>query len=97
MYMKLSVEGHEYPLDLTSIRTKEAIALQKATGFTVKQLMEALQEMDAVAITGIVWLAWSRAGNKIEFDDVDFDLMSVQIEEDTPSGKPTARPKKATK
>jgi len=88
--MKLTVEGNQYELDLTKIKTKEAIALQKATGLTLKQFFDAIGEMDAVALTGLVWLAFKRAGNKMAFDDVDVDLMSLDIDtegDEVPEGK----------
>lgn len=93
--MKLIVNGKAYYYDESRLLNTEAIALQKATGMSVKGLGDALKEADPVALTAVVWLAMRRAGENVRFDDLEFDLGSIEIEEE-PAPEP-ARPTQAAK
>lgn len=86
--MKFIIEGETYDYDPDRLLNTEAIALQKATGMTVKQFGAALAETDPVALTGLVWLAMRRAGKEVPFDELEFDLGSIAVEDDTPAPEP---------
>lgn len=82
--MKINVDGQVYEYDESRLMNTEAIALQRATGMKPGEFGEALNAGDAIAITGIVWLAWRREGRKVRFEDVEFNLAAFGIEGDEP-------------
>jgi len=94
---KLTVEGDTYDVDMGTLSIREAIALQRATGYTTKQVLEGLAELDAISFAALVWLAYTRAGNKVDFDSLDFDLLGIGIERvGEPVGSGKAKGKKTT-
>lgn len=70
--IQFAFEGEEYKLP--TLMLAEARAIQKVTGYTVKRFFESLAEMDAEAITALIWVARKRGNPTLRFDDVDGDL-----------------------
>ena len=93
--MKVTVEGAVYEYDAGKLLNTEAIALQKETGMTPTEFGEALEKGDALAITGLVWLVWRRAGRNMKLSEVEFDLMSIDIEGDEDEEGEEERPTEA--
>lgn len=98
--MKISVDGEVYEFDTNRILNTEAIALQKVTGMTVAEWGKACDAGDAYALTAMVWLVWRRNGRDVPFDDVEFDLNSLEAKDDevpdpgtpTPAADPEGAP-----
>lgn len=78
--MRVTVGESVYEYDETKLLNTEAIALQKATGLKPPQFAEGLKEGDAIALSGLVWLILRRAGETVKFDDLEFDLASIDVE-----------------
>ena len=83
--MKMTIDGQAFDYDPTRLMNTEAMALQKVTGMSVPEWSKALQSGDAYAMTGLVWLLWRRNGREVAFDEVEFDLGSVVVEDDEPA------------
>lgn len=79
---KVTIDGVVYNYDPTRMLNTEAIALQKVTGMRMQEWSQALTEGDAFALTGLVWLLWRRDGRVVPFDEVEFDIGSIALEED---------------
>lgn len=91
--MKITIAGESYEYNPDRLLNTEAIALQKVTGMRPPEFGKALEQGDAIALTGLVWLIWRRNGHEVAFDDVEFDFGDLVIEdtpkepaEDSPSG-----------
>lgn len=89
--MRVTIDGQVYEYDETRLMNTEAIALQKATGFRPPEFAEELKKGDAIALTGLVWLILRRNGDKGKFDELEFDLAAIDVEqlEDAPPANPT--------
>lgn len=80
--MKITIEGQVFEYDPNRMLNTEAIALQKVTGMKMADWAKALAEGDVFAVTGLVWLMYRREGRDVRFDEVEFDLGTMEIEED---------------
>lgn len=78
--MRVTVAGETYEYDEKKLLNTEAIALQKATGLRPPEFAEGLKVGDAIALSGLVWLILRRAGSKVKFDDLEFDLATIGVE-----------------
>lgn len=98
--MKLKVDGEVLEFAEDSLKNTEAIKVQRATGYTVPEWLKAARAGDALAITGLVWLARLRRGESLDFDDVEFNIATLSRVDDkkaadadeddaeAPAGKP---------
>lgn len=86
---KVTIDGQVFDYDPTRMLNTEAIALQKVTGMRMQEWSSALTEGDAFALTGLAWLLWRRAGREVSFDEVEFDIGSLELEDDEPAADPT--------
>lgn len=80
--MKITIDGQGYDYDPSRLLNTEAIALQKVTGLRISEWTQQMQQGDAYALTGLVWLLWRRNGREVAFDDVEFDMGSIDIQDD---------------
>jgi len=85
---KVTVDGQVFDYDPSKMLNTEAIALQKVTGMRIADWTKALTEGDAYALTGLVWLLWRRNGREVAFDDVEFDIGSLDLQDDEPPAEP---------
>jgi len=79
---KVTVDGQVFDYDPSKMLNTEAIALQKVTGMRMPEWTKSLSEGDAYALTGLVWLLWRRNGREVAFDDVEFDIGSIDLQDD---------------
>lgn len=79
---KVTIDGQVYDYDPNRMLNTEAIALQKVTGMRMQEWTTALTQGDAFALTGLVWLLWRRAGREVLFDEVEFDIGSISMDDD---------------
>lgn len=77
--MQFKYQGKTYSMDLDDkLSVAEARALKQHTGFTIQDWMDGIQAADVDALCGIVFLAVRRAGDDIEWSDMDdMDLMQL--------------------
>jgi len=83
--VKITVDGQVYDYDPAKMLNTEAIALQKVTGMRMTEWTTALTEGDAFALTGLVWLLWRRNDRDVSFDEVEFDIGSIDLQDDEPA------------
>lgn len=82
---KIHIGGDSVEFDLAHLPLHEGIALQKATGWRMKQLAEACADGDMLAIAALAWLALKRMGKDMPFSDIEdgtypIDLGSLTVE-----------------
>lgn len=79
--IKLTVEGIVYEVDDGRMLIAEARELKKLTGLSVPKFWEGVNEVDADAVAGLVFLAKRRAGETLRFSDLDsLDIADVRLE-----------------
>lgn len=77
--MQFKYKNKTYSMDLEDkLSVAEARALKQHTGMTIQDWMDGIQAADVDALCGIVFLAVRRAGDDIEWSDMDdMDLMQL--------------------
>jgi hypothetical protein len=93
--MKVTIDGEVFDYDPNRMLNTEAIALQKVTGMKMQEWTAALTEGDAFALTGLVWLLHRREGRATPFDEVEFDIGSIEIADDEAPAEVEADPTEA--
>lgn len=91
---KIRIGEESTEFDLERLPLHEGIALQKVTGWRMKQLAEACADGDLVAVAALVWLALKRMGKDLAFDDITsgaypIDLASIVIETEEGADPPS--------
>lgn len=81
--MKVTIDGEVFNYDPNRMMNTEAIALQKVTGMKMQEWTTEMAQGDAFALTGLVWLLHRREGRNTPFDEVEFDIGSIVIEDDS--------------
>lgn len=81
----IHIGNESVEFDLAHLPLHEGIALQKATGWRIKQLGEAISDGDMLAIAALAWLALKRMGKDVEFKDIEsgaypIDLASISVD-----------------
>lgn len=75
--VKFALDEDSWTLDFHKITVDEAIELRHRTGVKYAQLVMDLEEGDALALKAFLWLARVKAGEKVDYDDVTFTMMSL--------------------
>lgn len=80
--MKVILGEQTWELDPDTLLNTEAILIERQTGWNLFEWQVALSRRSMIAITCVVWLARRRQDPNLEFDDIEFDLKSFDIEHD---------------
>lgn len=88
--MRIKVEDTTYDFEPGSVTVREAIALKAHTGMALKAWQAGLSEVDGMAFLGLVWLLKTRAGEPVVFDDLDFAIDALDMDEDKAEDKEEA-------
>lgn len=80
--MKVTVDGQVYDYDANRLMVREAMEIQERTGLNLSRWQAGLQESDPKAVLALVYLLKQRAGEKPEWDALDFDLATLEIADD---------------
>lgn len=70
--------------DADSITNVEAMAIERVTDMDMSTFSKKLEAGSALAITAWVWVMARRAEPTIRFDDVEFDLSTLETDEPEP-------------
>ena len=86
--IKFRMGGESYEYDDTTLTVKEARIIKKNAGFGLVTWAKGLSEGDPDALVAMVWIAKTRAGEAVRWQDLDdMDLASLDIiggDEDVP-------------
>lgn len=101
--MKFHIHGTEYELPaLDDATTRELRTIKENTGMGLRSLMEGFYDMDPGAIVAVVWLAKHRAGEPVNWSDLE-DLRPMKDvqwpepeESEAEGGKPDPPTRKST-
>lgn len=78
--LKFILDGTKYEYDDSTLSVKEARAIKKNTGFGLVTWAQALQIGDPDALVAMVWLAKTRTGEAVRWQDFDnFDLATLDL------------------
>lgn len=82
-------DGGSWELDLDTLLIAEGKELRKLTGFGPREWVQALTEDDPQAVQFAFYLARKRAGEQVQFKDVEVNLFGMTLtvigaEQDTP-------------
>src|SRR5262245_53273096 len=76
--MRFTVQGKPHEVDQERLSVGEALQIKRATGLTVRGFLQGLREYDVDALVSLVWLARSRAGERVTIEQViasNFDVL----------------------
>lgn len=78
--IKFTLEGESYDYDDSTMTVAEARIIKKHTGYGLRSWALNLQDMDADALVGLVFLAKRRAGEAIRWQDLDnLDIAKIGL------------------
>lgn len=81
--LKFTLDGVKYVYDDSTLTVKEARVIKKNAGFGLVTWAQALQIGDPDALVAMVWLAKTRNGEAVRWQDFDnFDLASLNLLDD---------------
>lgn len=83
-------EGREY--EFSGLRLKEARDIQRVTGFTMGEFEDQITKGDIECIAALIWILQKRERPELRFDDVDGDLGTFEIVEDSDEDSDEAAP-----
>ena len=78
-------ESHDLPIGpngLLRLNVAEVRHIQRVAELTARQLQTKLfdADPDPVALTAVVQVLWKRQGKSVRFEEVDFDLSTLNFE-----------------
>lgn len=88
--MKITVEGVVYDHDPKVMLVSEALDVQaKLDGMSMARWQQGLNQQEPLETKALVYLLKKRAGEKVDWDTLDFNLVSFEIEDDEEEPDPT--------
>jgi len=78
--MKITVNGTQYEFDQNSLTNREAMAIEKVTGWTFTEWAAKMGDGSAVALTAMIWTIQRREDPKVKFDEVEFSYADLEAE-----------------
>ena len=86
MAILITVGGDSFEWDWSTLRNVDAIAVERETGWSVREWQHELLRDSAIATTALVWIAQRRTNPGLRFEDVSFNLADVEVEAVTKPG-----------
>jgi hypothetical protein len=74
LHFKLD-DGTEHEFDPDVLALSESVAVYKNTNLGIYQFILGCQQFNPLALKAMVWLTRTRNGEKIKFDDIEFDVL----------------------
>ena len=87
--MKITIEGHAYDFDTDKLMLSEARAVEKVCGCTFQEWSEQLQAGSMEALAALVWIVQKRENPDLRFNEVDFAISGIEIEEEENPAEPS--------
>lgn len=87
---KITVGGQLYEWDGTRLSMNEALEMKDRTGLGIIGFELAAEALEPVALKWIAYLSKQRAGEKVDWDDFEFDLAAML--KDYLAGEPVEEP-----
>ncbi len=85
-----------YDCDFDKLLNVEFIAIERVTGLTLIGIAQGLMDASAVAVTALVWVMRKRQEPTLRFDQVEFAMADVELENLDDEEAEQAAPKEAT-
>lgn len=87
--MKITVEGTAYDYDPSRLGMREGMELERVTGMSFDEIQRGLGTMRPAAVGALIYLLKRRAGEEVDWSTLDFDILSIQVEDDPEPPGPT--------
>jgi hypothetical protein len=81
MAIRITVADKTYDWDWATLRNVDAIAVERETGWSVLEWQRELARDSAIAFTALVWIVQRRDSPALRFEDVDFVIGDVDVEQ----------------
>ena len=89
--ISFTVNDTKYTMDETRLTAVEGRTIKKNTGMPMLEFLNGILTGDGDSITGLVWIAKCRAGEKVAWEDLDdIDLITLLASLEYIPDKPTA-------
>ena len=76
--LTFTLNGVEYTVDINKLSLREAFELKDRTGLSITEYTSGVLTMsDPYALGFLVYLAKRRAGEAVDWDELDFDLIEL--------------------
>jgi hypothetical protein len=90
----ITVGGDSYEFDFENPSNREVMAIERVSGQTLLEWLNALQAGSVTALTQIVWVCQKRTNPQLKLADVEFRVGDFTIDHgDTVEDEPSADPK----
>lgn len=91
--MKFSHGDREFEFDENRLTFAEARAVERVTGITMAEAMDAASKGSALAMQAYMWIAMKRADPPLKFSDLDdMSLADFAFTTDEPEAEPEPDP-----
>jgi len=80
--MNITIAGVKYEFNSEKLMLSEARSIEKVCGCTFQEWSERLQAGSMEALAALVWIVQKRENPELRFSEVDFEIGSVEIDED---------------
>jgi len=80
--MRLKIDGTSYDFDIEGMSNRDAIAVERVTGNTFGEWAERLKAGSMEAVTALVWIIRRQSDPGLKFNDVEFPIASLSMDED---------------
>lgn len=86
VYKPEGVEPHSWDFDPNKLMNPEAEAIERLTGMTFGEWLQALGKSSMLALHGLLYVMLKRELPQLKWDDVQFSMSQVDIEIDDDEG-----------
>lgn len=82
---RFTIDGETHDVDVKKLGLHEVIAVQRATGYSMEQLVNGLVGKDAVALAAYIWIILRRNGEDVTWAQIEsgeryIDIAAIQVE-----------------
>ena len=83
---RFTIDGETYDVDVKKLGLHEVIAVQRATGYSMEQLVNGLVSKDAVALAAYLWIILKfRKGEDVTWEQIEsgeryIDIAAIKVE-----------------
>lgn len=78
--IRVTVGDDSFEWDWADLRNTEAIAVERETGWSVREWQQELLRDSTIAVTALVWVAQRRAKPDLRFEQVSFAIAEIDVE-----------------
>lgn len=89
---RYTIGDQSWTLDIAALTVDDYIELKRITGYNVTRLAIEIDDMNPLALKGVIWLARRKSGDDIAWDDPGLSFrmadLNIEVVRDTTTGTP---------